>query len=448
MAYTNEMRICPDDRLSLLHSASSGSSRLNLFQSPLTGSSLFPFDVKSEGVHRLVRWLEEEQITICHLTPALFRQLAGLLPGPDSLPHLRLIHLSGEPVSRRDLELYRENFSPRTVLRIYMGTTETVEVCSYIVDPAFSFPESGVPLGYAAPGKRVRLLDENGGEVGPDQVGEIAVQSRYLSLGYWKKPALTRQKFLPDPDGGEERIYPTGDLGRMLPDGFLVHLGRKDFQLKVRGYRVETGEVEMALLAHENIKEAVVLGRPDRSGGVRLVAYFVPAGRPATTVSELRLFLNKKLPDYMVPSTFVALNALPLTPSGKVDRSALPPAESSRPELDTPYVAPRTPLEKQLAEIWADVLGLDRIGVNDDFFHLGGQSLLASQIISRITQKFRIELPLQLLFQAPTVAEMAAVISQHETKKAAGPELARMLDELESLSDADAQKRLKTETPS
>lgn len=439
MEYTNEMHICPDDRLSLLHSVSFGSSRLNLFQSLLTGASLFPFDVKSEGIHRLARWLKEEEITICHLAPALFRQLADFFSGEESLPNLRVIHLSGAPITQLDLELYRKNFFPRTALRIYMGTTETVEVCSYVVEPSFSFPEEGVPVGYAVPGKKILLLDENSREVGANQVGEIAIQSRYLTRGYWRKPELTRCKFLPDPGGGEERIYLTGDLGRMLPDGFLVHIGRKDFQVNVRGYRVEPGEVEMALLAHAGVKELVVVGREDQPGDARLIAYFIPAGHPAPTVTELRSFLKEKLPNYMIPSAFVMLRAFPLTPNGKVDRSALPVPEDTRPDLDAPFAAPRTVVEEDLAEIWAEVLSLDHVGIHDNFFDLGGHSLTATRIISQVIKRFQLELPIQSLFESPTVAEMAAVITQSQAKNLGEKELEQLLAELESLSDNEAQ---------
>jgi acyl carrier protein len=245
------------------------------------------------------------------------------------------------------------------------------------------------------------LLGDNGQEVGFNQVGEIAIKSRYLSPCYWHQPDLTRAKFLPDPNGGEERTFLSGDLGFMLADGCLYHVGRRDFQVKIRGNRIEFGEVETALLALDAIKDAVVIAT-DRAGDKRLAAYIVPANKPPPSVAALRRALGEKLPDHMIPSAFVLLDAMPLTPNGKIDRRALPKPGKARPELQVAYEAPRTPLEEVLAGIWANVIGLDRVGIHDNFFELGGDSLLAIRVVSRVLKQFRLEIPLQSLFQSPT----------------------------------------------
>jgi acyl carrier protein len=228
----------------------------------------------------------------------------------------------------------------------------------------------------------------------------------------------------------------------MAADGCLFHLGREDFRVKVRGHTVEVGEIEMALLEHPGIKEAAVVGREIQSGDIRLVAYFVPTQQRTATVTELRNCLNDRLPDYMIPSTFVMLDTLPLTPSGKVDRRALPPPSTARPELDTRFAPPRTPVESVLAGIWSEVLGVDAVGIHDDFFELGGHSLAATRVVSRVITAFQLELPLQSLFQAPTVAAMAAVLLQNQAKKLGEQELDRILSGVESLSDEDAEHRL------
>jgi acyl carrier protein len=256
-------------------------------------------------------------------------------------------------------------------------------------------------------------LDETGREVGADQIGEIAVRSKYLALGYWRRPDLTQAAFIPDPRGGDERLYLMGDLGVMRPDGCLIHMGRKDFQVKIRGYRVEVAEIEEALLAIDSIKAAVVHARADDAGEQRLVAYVVPAGSAAPTVSQLRRALTQTLPDYMMPSAFVFLETLPLSPTGKIDRRALPAPNHARPALKAPYVTPRTPTESDLARIWAEVLELEQVGVHDDFLDLGGDSLLATRILSRVIQTFRVELSIQALLAAPTVAQMAELIVPH-----------------------------------
>jgi acyl carrier protein len=297
-------------------------------------------------------------------------------------------------------------------------------------------------VGYAIEDMEISLLDDDGRESGFNRLGEIAVRSRYLSPGYWRRPDLSAEKFLPDPNKGDKRVYLTGDLGRMLPDGCLCHLGRKDFQVKVRGHRIEVAEIEAALLRLDTIKEAIVVGRANQTGDKRLVGYVVSVGEPRPTVTTLRHALTKQLPDYMIPSAFVMLESLPLTPNGKVDRTALPELGNSRPELDTPFVAPRTPVEQKLAQIWTEILSLDSVGVHDNFFDLGGHSLAATRVVSQVIKQFQIEVELPSLFQSPTVAEMASVIAEHEGKQLGEKELDRILTELESLSDEDARRLL------
>jgi acyl carrier protein len=275
----------------------------------------------------------------------------------------------------------------------------------------------GVRVGYAVEDTEILLLDavDRGKAAGANEPGEIAARSRYLSPGYWQLPELTQARFQPAPNGGE-RIYLTGDLGRALPDGCLEYFGRKDHEVKVRGYTVAFAEIEAALLSHDSVKEAVVIAREGASAERLLVAYLVATGKPVVTVSELRTFLTGRLPDYMVPSAFVTLNALPHLPGGKVDRQALPVSISSRPKLQTAFLAPRTRAEEIIAGIWSEVLSMDEVGVDDNFVDLGGHSLAAIRIVSRVVDEFQIELPLQVVFQSPTVARMAAVITEYQAK--------------------------------
>jgi acyl carrier protein len=353
-----------------------------------------------------------------------------------------LIYLAGEPVYKRDVELYREHFSEECIFVNRLGTGEALTFRWYFIDKKTPIKGTHVPVGYAVPDKEVVLLGDVQQGTDGSRIGEIAVKSEYLSPGYWKRVDLTQAVFFPDLDGGNRRIYRTGDIGRMLPDGCLVHLGRKDFQVKIRGYRIEIAEIEMALLDHVGIKEAVVRLWESRPGDQRLAAYFVTAGQQAPTVTELHRFLAESLPNYMIPSVFVMLDHLPLTPNGKLNRRELPAPDRSRPVLDNPYVAPRSPAEEQLAEIWAHVLGLDKVGIYDNFFELGGHSLLATQVISRVINTFRVKVPLRSLFQAPTVADMAVVIVLNQAEKAESKDIDRMLAELEVLSDEEALRAL------
>jgi amino acid adenylation domain-containing protein len=420
MCYTNNLHLCREDRLTLLHSISFRASELNLFGSLLNGASLLIFGVKRGEVSQLIRWLFQEEISIYHSVPSLFRNMMDSLAGQEKFSKTRLVHLSGAPVIKRDVDLYQRHFPPQCIFLHRIGTTETQTVSWNFIDKSTQIVGSIVPLGWPVEDKRILLLDGRGNEVKAGQVGEIAVKTQYLSPGYWHKPEVTQDKFLADPGGAEERIYLTGDLGRMAPDGCLFHLGRKDFQVKIRGYRVEVAEIEATLTKHMAIKEAVVVARQDQPNEIRLVGYFVPASEPIPTVSKLRRFLTEKLPEHMIPSAFVILDAMPLTPNGKVDRRALPAPDWARPELDEIYVAPRTAVEEELAGIWADVLALDQVGVYDNFFELGGNSILATQVISRVFQTLQVELPMRSFFEEPTVAGAAKIIETvHSITRAA-----------------------------
>jgi amino acid adenylation domain-containing protein len=433
------VQISSDDRLSFIQSVSFGASDSQLYGALLNGAALLPFDIKSQGTHRLAYWLDDERITVYKSAPAVFRQLAELLSGPDKLPWLRLLHLTGAPITLEDFQLYREKISSRTWLVLSMGATEVRGICCAVVNQTFSFPSEGVPVGYPYRGSKVLILGEKGQEVGQDEVGEITVKGRDLGLGYWRRADLTNAKFLPDPSGGDERIYRTGDLGRMLSDGFLIHLGRKDLQVKIRGYRVELTEIERALLSHPLLKDAGVLAWDREPGEKYVAAYIVARHTSRPTVDELRAFLKEKLPSYMIPSAFVFLASLPLT-NGKLDRQALPKPGNSRPTLSQAYESPQNELERQLVLIWEEVLGIKPVGIHDNFLDLGGHSLAASRIISRIIKTCELDLPIKALFDSPRVAEMAEVIRQNRSNKASEKDLERLLSELEAMSETEAER--------
>ncbi|MGH7825285.1 MAG: phosphopantetheine-binding protein [Candidatus Binatia bacterium] len=336
--------------------------------------------------------------------------------------------------------MYKKYFSPDCILATGISSSETGLFREHLIDHNMEIIGGEVPVGYAVEGKKVLLLDDAGKQLDFNQVGEIAVRSRYLSPGYWGNPDLTGAKFKADAESGDGRLYLTGDLGMMLPDGCLIHKGRRDFRVKIRGYGVEIGEVEKAILAHESIGETVVVARENDFGETRLIAYFVSSVQPGTRASELRAFFKQRLPDYMIPSAFVMLDKMPLTAGGKIDRQSLPDPGNSRPCPDTPYAPPTTPVEEELANIWAEILSLDQVGIHDDFFELGGHSLTATRVISRVIKTFQLDVPLQALFQAPTVAAMAAVITEHQAQKLGEQDLDRILADLEALPEEEARR--------
>jgi acyl carrier protein len=248
--------------------------------------------------------------------------------------------------------------------------------------------------------------------------GELYLGGVQLSPGYWNRPDLTAEKFIPDPFRSAGRLYKTGDLVRFLPDGDIEFLGRIDNQVKIRGFRIELGEIEAAIAQHPAIRDVVVLAHEDVPGDKRLVAYLVAENPPADLLDEVRGLLRAVMPKYMVPDVFVTLDALPLTPNGKVDRRLLPVPEHSGSQ-DIAYASPRTSTEVILAGAWAEVLGVERVGVEDNFFELGGHSLKAMQIVSRMRQAFSVELPLRDLFAAPTISRLAPRIEALRSASAA-----------------------------
>ena len=411
MLRTKENNPCEHDRIALLP-AGTANAVTNIFFALLNGAQLLTFDVQNEGVARLAGWLLRERISICPISSPLFRNLCETLTGEERFPDLRVIRLRSETVYKTDVDLYKKYFSPNCTFLTGLSTSETGQLTTYLINHDTEIAGSEVPVGYAVEDKEILLLDETGNEVGINEVGEITVRSDYLSPDYWRRPELAKAKFRPDPQGSEKRLCLTGDLGLMLPDGCLIHKGRKDFRVKVRGYGVETAEVEKTLRDHAAIRDAVVVARENELGEARLVAYFTSSSQPYPSAGELRGFLKKKLPDYMIPSAFVVMDTIPLTSNGKVDRRSLPDPKKSRPELDTPFSAPRTPQEERLVGIWAEALGFDRIGIHDNFFDLGGHSLLATRVISRVRGEFQVELSLGRFFETPTIAGLSAYIQR------------------------------------
>jgi amino acid adenylation domain-containing protein len=438
---TNELHISPDDRVSLLRSNNVGATR-DMFLALLNGAALLPFDIHEEGLAWLGDWLLKEDITVYTCVATIFRHSVQGLDRRKRFPKIRLIHIGGEPLSKADVELYKKHFSDECIFVSRFSISETQAVSYYFIDKQTEIKEERVPVGYPLEGNEILLLDDDRNELDVNQIGEIAVKSPYLAMGYWRQPELTRTKFLPDPKGGNARIYLTGDLGYMLPDGCLVHMGRKDFQTKIRGYRVEVSEIEMALHDIQEIAQAAVVASDDSRDGRRLVAYVVPQRSEALRINQLRASLKEKLPSYMLPSAFVVLDSLPLTASGKVDRRALPPQNKSRHEVSGTFTAAITAIEKVLTKLWAEIIEIDEVGIHDDFSELGGDSLLAAQIVSEVNNIFSLEQPLKTLFEAPTVAKLVEFVLMNEPQPGHSDKIANLLSKIDGMSSEDIGKAL------
>src|SRR5208282_3949992 len=403
------LELSPSDRCILKTPITFDAAGRELFATLLAGGTLI---VAEPGGHRDSRYLADiirgERISILHCVPSLL-QLLVEEPAFDESLALRAVMCGGEALAPQIVTRLQSRIGAK-LYNVY-GPTET------IIDSAYWPCEecnahSVVPIGRPIPNAQVYILDGLLRLLPIGATGNLYIGGVGLARGYIGRPDLTGEMFTPDPFSGEPgaRLYRTGDLARYRPDGNIEFLGRGDHQVKIRGFRIELGEIEGTLGQHPAVREAIVQAQEVGPGEKRLVAYVVADGESRPTTTELRGFLKDKLPVHMVPAVFVLLEVFPLTANGKVNRHALPTPDDRRPELDEAFVACRTPTEDLLAEIWAQVLGVERVGVHDNFFQLGGHSLLATQVVSRIREAFQVEMPLRRLFEAPTVAGLAESI--------------------------------------
>ncbi|MHA6757541.1 amino acid adenylation domain-containing protein [Streptacidiphilus sp. PAMC 29251] len=407
-----ELELTHDDRVLQFASIAFDSSVGQMFAALSCGAALVLREDRFDP-STLAALLRTSGVTVAWLTPSAFSALTAQLDGPGALgPDLRLVRLGGEALQ---YEQVRQWFAYCSVPLVngYGPTEAAQEATTARITGTPGF----VPIGRPVANARVFLVDRHGRPVPVGVPGEIWISCAGLARGYLNQPELTRERFAErEIAGGTHRVYRTGDLAAWHPDGQLEFLGRLDNQVKLRGYRIELGEIEATLLDHPQVTAAVVTVREDTPGDKRLAAYLVPTTGSTTTTGtaptagELRSHLQQHLPDYMVPASFVMLDALPLTPNGKTDRKALPAPDTTRPDLDTTYTAPRTPTESAVTAIWADLLNISAVGVHDNFFTLGGHSLLATQVTSRIRKTLGIDLPVRTLFSSPTPAQLAAVI--------------------------------------
>lgn len=353
----------------------------------------------------LVETIRAEGITILQAVPTLLSALVDE-EGFAACRSLRRVFAGGEVLT---VELQERFFarSGATLHNLYGPTEATIDALVWTCERKSARPV--VPIGRPITNTQAYVLDVGRQLVPIGVAGELYLVGAGLARGYLNRPELTREKFVPNPfsDVPGTRLYRTGDRAWWLADGTVEYLGRLDHQVKVRGFRIELGEIEANLRQHPDVREALVVVREDVPGDRRLVAYVVPRARPAPSAGELRAVLGERVPAYMVPSAFVSLDALPMTPNGKVDCRALPAPDLQRPELGTAFVAPRTETERVIAAVWREVLGVERVGIHDNFFHLGGHSLLAAQVMARLGNAFRVALPLRGLFEAATVASLA-----------------------------------------
>ncbi|MHC4268500.1 MAG: non-ribosomal peptide synthetase [Planctomycetota bacterium] len=359
--------------------------------------------------------IRRQGISVLFLTTALFNQMTR--EAPNAFRSVRYLLFGGETVDPSCVRMVVEAGPPQHLLHVY-GPTECTTFTSWYQVKNIPKEAVTIPIGRPISNTTIYLLDRNLQPVPVGVVGEIYIGGDGIASEYLNRPDFSAEKFIPDPfiNKAGSSLYRSGDLARYLPDGNIEFLGRKDNQVKIRGFRIELGEIEAVLDKYPGVNQVAVLAREDEPGKKRLVTYIVLEEGPKTSISVLRDFLKKKLPEYMIPSVFIKLDSLPLTPNGKVDRKALPIPDQKRPELEKEFVAPHTSVEKELAKIWCEVLRLQQIGIHDNFFESGGHSLLATQVMHRMRNISRENLPLALLFQYPTIAGLAKYLSRENVR--------------------------------
>jgi len=433
------------DRVLALSSLSFDLSVYDIFGTLAAGGTIvLPESSAAQDPARWAELMVRENISIWNSVPALMQMMVEYAAGrPDVFQNLRLVLLSGDWLP---LTLPGQIKSLREGVQVVsLGGATEASIWSILYPIEEVSPDCpSVPYGKPMKNQRFYVLDE---ALEPRPVwvpGQLYIGGIGLAKGYWRNPEKTAASFITHPRTGD-RLYRTGDLGRFLPDGNIEFLGREDFRIKIRGYRIEAGEIEAALNQHPAVRSCVVTAFGEDIRQKRLVAYVIPQQNAAPETCELRQFLSQKLPEYMLPSAFVMLEALPLSANGKVDHKALPAPDAAF--LPKTFVAPNTPVEKVLAGIWAEILGVEKISIHDNFFiDLGGHSLLATQIISAVRDTFGVDVPMRSFFESPTASEQAAALVENPAQRENVENTAQLLLSLAELSDEEVEQMLAEKT--
>lgn len=414
--FIDHLKINASDRLMLLTSYSHTVAAIDIFSALLSGATLYLYDIKSENsLAKLSGWIKSWEITIFHSVPSIYRFWIEKVSDRKQVSTIRLIILGGEEVTTNDVQVYKKKFAKDCILVNLFGSSEVLIATSNLVDKKTEITRNLVPIGYPVDNVEIFLVDENDEEVGILSEGEFVFKSDYLSLGYWNLPEKTGEVFGIDPLPGDGKVYRSGDTGRVLPDGTIEYLGRKDFQVKILGNRVELSEIETVLDSFEKISKSIVAAFKKANGETFLVAYFVTKKKVDIDEEDLRKYLQQNLPDYMIPLFFVYLDKFPLTPNGKIDRRSLPEPEF---EFKKGYVAPRNETEKKLIEIWTDMFHRSfkqpgfSLGIEDSFFKLGGNSLMAFSMMGIIHKEFNVKVTVGEIFKNSTISKLSEYIEK------------------------------------
>lgn len=405
-----------DDRHLQLSTFTFSGPHTRVFTSLVCGNSLYYYDLKEDGMAGLPKWMRQHEITYYSSTPTVFRSFVEMLDPEDIFPSVVKFSGGGEKKLHSDIQAIKRHFPNVKKIRLGFGSTETQNVTSSYFPIDYDFGRQNLPSGKPSKDMLVFIWDENGDLLPTGQEGEIVVYGDALVRGYINNPKLTQERFIPDPANPGWQYFKTGDLGKLLPDGQLVHLGRIDNMIKIKGVRIEVDAIENHVLTYPGVVQVASKAIEDEKGGKRLAIYFVAERGIEIPISALRKYLAERLPRHQLPHYLIPLENIPTIPGrGKVDRSRLPAPKMERPNLSNPYFPPDNELEKKLLQIWEEEIGIKGIGVTDDFFDVGGDSLIGVLLFVRIEKELGRNLPVSILLTASTIRRQAELINRQDT---------------------------------
>jgi amino acid adenylation domain-containing protein len=443
---TNYARFSADEVYLQLAPISFDASTFEIWGALLNGARLVLMPPETPSMRKLGEVIQQQRVSTIFVTTGLFNVLVD--EGLKDLHTLRQVLTGGEAASVAHMRKAYEQLGEGGLIHVY-GPTESTTFTTYHVVTEESLRGATVPIGRPISNTETYLLDPQLRPVPIGVAGEIYIGGAGLAREYLHSPALTAEKFVPHPFAAEPgaRLYATGDLARFLPDGSIDFLGRRDKQVKVRGFRIELTEIEGVLGRHDKVREVAVVAEALSEGeGRQLVAYIVPVPGTSLSPADLRDHVIDSLPDYMLPAAFIFVDRFPLTQNGKLDVKALSLAKEAQQNSEEAYVAPVNAVEETIAGLWSQLLGVERVSIDDNFFHIGGNSIFAIQLISRLNKTFNLELPLRTIYDKPQLSDLAACIIQLQAEQADAAELNELLAELETISEDDARAMLAGQT--
>lgn len=411
--YTKKLNITHEDNLTLFSTYSFDASVMDIYTALLNGATLYPYSIKKNGaIDNLKNWIYENNITIFHSVPTLYRYFISKI-GEDFklLQNIRLVVMGGEAVLVNDVEMYKQYFSDDCIFINGLGPTESTVTLQYLINKHTEIKTAVVPVGYPIEQMTVYILNEDNKEVTTNEIGELVYSSEHLALGYLNMEVETNRVFITDPIKGYGRAFKTGDLARRNVYGLIEFYGRNDFQIKVRGYRIELSEIESILDKHHNIYKSIVMPLDVVNNEKQIIAYYSMIKESETSAEDLKEYLLGILPDYMIPNYFFPLNEFPLTATGKIDRKFI--MDNFKPNINSyADIPPRDKFEKEIFNIWVNVLCKSNFGVNTDFVQIGGDSLMSTTIAAELEELYNVQIELVALSKLNTIENLANYIKE------------------------------------